>query len=467
MTAVVLFTRDLRVHDHPALRAALADDTLLPLFVLDPRLLGRSPNRDRFLVESLHDLDRSLVKRGGGLVIRRGDPVAETVSSAVEARADSVHVTADGSAYADRRERALGEALGQEGIALRVHPGNAVVEPGEVAPDGKPVYSVFTPFHRAWLQAPRRAVLPAPSRVLPVAGIEPGARPAPVTADSIDLPPGGEAAGRRTMEAYLHDGIERYTDVRDDLAADATSRLSPYLRFGCISANELAALASTRPGGDGLIRQLAWRDFYGALLAHDPSIAWHDYREPPPDVPEAPGSAAYAFECWTLGRTGVPLVDAGMRQLRREGWMHNRARMVTASFLTRRLGVPWQEGAGHFSRWLVDGDPANNSGGWQWVAGTGTDPRRSRSFSPVRQAERFDPVGAYIRRYVRELAHVPTPLLFAPWRDPAVLRETGYPSPVLEVPAPNVRAVPGPGVPRFRAGPPAHPDQVPTQLGLV
>ena len=147
--------------------------------------------------------------------------------------------------------------------------------------------------------------------------------------------------------------------------------------------------------------------------------------------------------------------------------MHNRARMVTASFLTRRLGVPWQEGAGHFSRWLVDGDPANNSGGWQWVTGTGTDPRRSRSFSPVRQAERFDPVGAYIRRYVRELAHVPTPLLFAPWRDPAVLRETGYPSPVLEVPAPNVRAMPGPGIPRFRAGPPGHPDQVPTQLGLV
>ena len=470
MTAVVLFTRDLRVHDHPALRAALADGTVLPLFVLDHGLLGRSPNRDRFLAESLHDLDRSLAKRGAGLVIRRGDPVAETVSAAVEAGAESVHVTADGSAYAARRERALREALGQAGIALRVHPGNAVVEPGEVAPDGKPVYSVFTPFHRAWLQAPRRAVLPAPARITPVPAMDPGARPAVVTADSIDLPPGGETAGRRAMESYLHAGIQRYADVRDDMAADATSRLSPYLRFGCVSAIELAALASSRPGGEALVRQLAWRDFYGALLAHDPSIAWRDYREPPPDVPEAPEFAPYAFGCWTLGRTGIPLVDAGMRQLRREGWMHNRARMVTASFLTRRLGVPWQEGAAHFSRWLVDGDPANNSGGWQWVAGTGTDPRRSRSFSPVRQAERFDPAGTYIRRYVRELADVPTPLLFAPWRDPAVLRETGYPSPVLEVPAPNVRPVRDP-IPRSRARHPSQPDQegtqTPTQLGLV
>jgi deoxyribodipyrimidine photo-lyase len=273
------------------------------------------------------------------------------------------------------------------------------------------------------------------------------------------------------MESYLHGGVERYADLRDDMAADATSRLSPYLRFGCLSANELAALASARPGGDALVRQLAWRDFYGSLLAHDPTIAWRDYRQPPADVPEPPEFAPYAFECWTKGRTGIPLVDAGMRQLLREGWMHNRARMVTASFLTRRLGVPWQEGAAHFARWLVDGDPANNSGGWQWVAGTGTDPRRSRSFSPVRQAERFDPRGAYIRRYVRELADVPTPLLFAPWRDPAVLRDTGYPSPVIEVPAPNVRVVPGPGVPPFQAGEPAHPDQVPrrgpTQLGLV
>ena len=150
------------------------------------------------------------------------------------------------------------------------------------------------------------------------------------------------------------------------------------------------------------MRQVAWRDFYGQLLSHDPAIAWTNFRAPPDDVPPRPAHAAYLLACWQRGRTGIPLVDAGMRQLHREGWMHNRARMVTASFLTRRLGIPWQRGAEHFMRWLVDGDPANNSGGWQWAAGTGTDPRRSRSFNPVRQAERFDPDGAYVRRYVRE-----------------------------------------------------------------
>ncbi len=166
-----------------------------------------------------------------------------------------------------------------------------------------------------------------------------------------------------------------------------------------------------------------------------------------------------------MGRTGIPLVDAGMRQLRREAWMHNRARMVVGSFLTRRLGIPWQEGAAHFMRWLLDGDPANNAGGWQWVAGTGTDPRRSRSFNPVRQAERFDPQGAYVRRYVRELAGAPTSQIFAPWKYPELLRATGYPAPAVEVPSPGRPASTepsGPGVPPFQAGAPARPGQ--TQL---
>jgi deoxyribodipyrimidine photo-lyase len=464
MGSVVLFTRDLRLHDHPALDAAVrAGGSVVPLFVLDPDLLRRTSNRRRFLLESLVDLDRSLARCGSRLVVREGDVVARTLDVVAEAGVDAVHISADVSWLAQRREARLREALAAHAVDLYVHPGTYVVEPGEVAPPGKQMYSVFTPFHRAWAQVPRRAVLPAPTAIGTPAEVPPGPRPDPAAthADSIDLPPGGETAARKHLEAYLASGASRYAEVRDDLAADATSRLSPYLRFGCVSANEVVAAAEGLQGTQELVRQVAWRDFYGQLLAHDPTIAWRDFRSPPDDTPTTPAHPGYLFECWQMGRTGIPLVDAGMRQLRREGWMHNRARMVTASFLTRRLGVEWQRGAEHFMRWLVDGDPANNSGGWQWVAGTGTDPRRSRSFNPVRQAERFDPTGAYVRRYVRELADVPAPWILAPWWDPELLRATGYPAPIIEVPSSKP---PGPGVTTLRVDEPAHPGQAPLPL---
>ncbi len=438
MTDVVLFTRDLRVHDHHALSAACrAGGRVISLFVFDPGLLGRSPNRDRFLTESLTDLDRSLVKLRGGLVTREGDPVAHVVDLVRRGDVRAVHLSEDVSAFARRRDRRLRDALEPLGVPLLVHPGNAVVAPGDVVPAAKLVYSVFTPYHRAWAEAPRRPLDPVPARIELPPGLEPGPRPNPsaVRAESIDLAPGGESAGRRHLDAYLATDATRYADVRDDLAADSTSRLSAYLRFGCLSATEVVERAAAIPGTEALIRQLAWRDFYGQLLAHDPTLQWRSLREPPRDIPTPPEHAAFFFGCWQEGRTGIPLVDAGMRQLRREGWMHNRARMVVASYLTRRLGIPWQEGAAHFMRWLVDGDPASNAGGWQWAAGIGTDPRRSRSFNPVRQAERFDPAGAYVRRYVRELAGTPAGLIFAPWKEPEVLRATGYPAPILEVPA--------------------------------
>jgi deoxyribodipyrimidine photo-lyase len=438
VTALVLFTRDLRVHDHPGLAAAVAEgDDLVPLFVLDRRMLALSGNRARFLLESLGDLDRSLRRRGGHLVVRDGDAVGAVLDLVRRAGVRSVHLSADVSITARRREEALGDALACEGVPLHVHPGNAVVEPGEVVPAGKEAYSVFTPYHRAWAQWTRRLVLAAPERVRVHGGVEPGAIPEPTSApaESIDLPPGGERAARRRLGSFLEGDARRYADIRDDLAADATSRLSPYLRFGCVSANEVAARASrVGEGADALVRQLAWRDFYGQVLAHDPSFAWRDVRTRPPDAPPVPADEELLLQRWEEGRTGIPLVDAGMRQLRREGWMHNRARMVAASFLTRRLGIPWQQGAAVFMRWLVDGDPANNVGGWQWAAGTGPEPRRSRSFNPVRQAERFDPTGDYVRRYVRELERVPAPSLFAPWKDPSVLRACGYPAPVIELP---------------------------------
>ena len=433
MRTVVLFTRDLRVHDHPGLVSASGRGEVVPLFVLDPALTSIAPNRHRFLLGSLADLDGQLSALGGRLFLRHGDPAAEALKLAADAGCGAIHVTGDAGAVPRRRERELASGCRAAGIELEIHAGNAVVEAGEVVPAGKDVYSVFTPFHRAWRQAPRRPILDAPASVLMPHDVDPGQRPdiETVVPDSPRLPAGGESAGRAVLETWLAGPVRRYGERRNELAADATSRLSPYLRFGCVSANEV----DRRSTDEEFVRQIAWRDFYHQLLASDPRLSWVDLREAPADVPPAPPDAVDLLEAWREGRTGIPLVDAGMRQLLVEGWMPNRARMVVASFLTRRLGVPWQDGARHFMRLLVDGDPANNGGGWQWVAGTGTDPRRSRSFNPVLQAERYDPDGVYIRRWVPELAGVPAPLAFAPWKDPSLLRSRGYPEPVLQVPA--------------------------------
>lgn len=435
MRTLVLLSRDLRVHDHPALADAARRGEVVPLFVLDPDALAPSPNRARFLLASLADLDRSLRERGGRLIVRRGSPAPTAIEVARSTGCDRLVVTGDVSAYARRREEHLEGACRDAGIAFEVFAGNAVVEPGDVAPASSDGYRVFTPYFRAWSAATRRPVVAAPERIATPDGIDSDDLPDPssVEIDAGSLPDGGETAGRARMDAYLRSGVSRYEEGRDDLAADVTSHLSAYLRFGCVSANELAARASGVAGAEPFVRQLCWRDFFLQLLASDPALAWRDLR-PAPEMQAPLIDAAEALERWRAGTTGLPLVDAGMRQLAAEGFMHNRARMVTASFLTRRLVLPWQDGAAHFFRLLVDGDPANNSGGWQWVAGTGTDPRRMRSFNPVRQAKRFDPEGTYVRRYVPELADVPTPALFAPWLDADLLRRTGYPAPLLEVP---------------------------------
>lgn len=432
MRTLVLFTRDLRVHDHPALHEACRiSDDVVPLFVLDERLLATSPNRTRFLLEGLHELDAELRRRFGRLIIRHGDPARVALQLASETGCDRLFVSGDVTRVAKRRERVLLDAAG---IDVRVFPGNAIVEPGDVAPEGSDAYRVFTPYHRAWADTPHRALLPAPSSVVvpPEVVSAPIPDPRSVVIDAVDPPPGGERHARRHLEVFLRSRASHYGDARDDLSADATSRLSPYLRFGFISATEIERRAREVPGTEPFVRQLVWRDFYGQLLAANPQLAWRDLR-PGPTAEATMLDPEHALKLWEDGMTGLPLVDAGMRQLRREGWMHNRARMVVASFLTRRLGIPWQEGAAHFALHLVDGDPANNAGGWQWTAGTGTDPRRSRTFNPVRQARRFDPRGDYVRRYVHELADVPTPAVFAPWRETALLKSKGYPEPIVPV----------------------------------
>ncbi|WP_371496887.1 DNA photolyase family protein [Kitasatospora sp. NBC_00374] len=422
--SIALFTQDLRLHDNPVLRAALAQSPeVVPLFVLDERIEAAGfavPNRAAFLAACLADLDAGLAARGGRLVVRRGDAVAETVRLAGETGAAGVHLAAGVSAFAQRRERRLREALGGR---LRVH--DAVLTalaPGAVTPAGKDHYAVFTPYSRAWRQAERRAPLAAPREVRVPDAVRGVAVPE-VRPDSPGLPEGGESAGRRRWSGWAS---ADYQEQHDDLAGDGTSRLSPYLHFGCLSATELVALAERRggPGAEAFVRQLVWRDFHHQVLAARPGAARADYRPRGDRWHHDEGELA----AWREGRTGYPIVDAGMRQLAAEGWMHNRARLLTASFLVKTLYQDWRAGAAHFLALLVDGDVANNQLNWQWVAGTGTDTRPNRVLNPLTQARRFDPQGAYVRRWVPELAAVPGAAVHRPW----LLREPAdYPAPII------------------------------------
>jgi deoxyribodipyrimidine photo-lyase len=437
VTAVVLFTRDLRVHDHPALAAATAAaDQVVPLFVFDEALLARGfagPNRLNFLLESLADLDRSLRALGGGLVLRRGDPVRETVAVARAVRARTIFASADVSAWARRRERRLAEACGEAGIRLELCPGVTVVGAGDLRPAAGDHFRVFTPYWRRWRAQPLRPLARRPTRVNLPHGLDRGRLPAlrELTAGrpSPALPAGGESAGRARLDAWLRRGLDRYRDRHDDLAADGTSRLSPYLHFGCLSPVEVARRAADRPNGEPFLRQLCWRDFLHQVTAAFPAIGREDYRPRGDRWRDDPA----ALEAWKEGRTGIPLVDAGMRQLRHEGWMHNRARLVTASFLVKHLRLDWRLGAAHFFELLVDGDLACNAGNWQWVAGTGNDPRPNRVLNPVRQGRRFDPQGEYVRRWVPELATVPDGRVHEPWAlDRSERQRLDYPAPIVD-----------------------------------
>ncbi|WP_240487253.1 cryptochrome/photolyase family protein [Actinomadura flavalba] len=428
----MLFTRDLRLHDNPALTLAAKAEHVVPLFVFDDRLLSRSPNRTRFLLDALDDLADTIAERGGRLVLRRGDPAEEAVRLARQAGAEHIYLATDVSDYAARRRATLRES----GVPFTECPGVTVVPPDDVKPGGGDHYKVFTPYWRAWSEARWRSPAKLPGSLTPPdveiadhVGSETIAR-AFAEDTSPGLVKGGETEGRRLVHAWLKSGIDRYDAQHDALAADDTSHVSAYLRFGCVSPLELAQAALKREGGDPYARQLAWRDFYYQVGAAFPRLNRDDYRSR--DRSWTDDDEAY--DAWREGRTGYPIVDAGMRQLREEGWMHNRARLVTGSFLTRNLKIHWRRGLAHFDRWLVDGDFANNAGNWQWVAGTGNDTRPNRVMNPLRQSARFDKDGAYIRRYVPELKDADAALLHKPWD---LDRDLGYPPPIAELTHPS------------------------------
>ena len=406
-------------------------ERVVPLFVLDRAVLSRfsAPNRVAFLLDALRDLDASLGERGGKLCVREGDVVDETMRAVHACDAEAVFLSEDVSAYAQAREQRLLEACGER-VELRVLPGVTAVPPGDLAPEGADCYRVFTPYWRRWASAPRRALAPAPRRVAVPGGIAKGRLPKfadlAAGAPSPDVRGGGESEARRRLARWLARGLATYDELHDDLAADGTSHLGADLHFGCLSALEVSERAHGRAGAEPFLRQLAWRDFYAQLLAARPETAREDFRPRGHRWRDDPAGLA----AWKEGRTGYPIIDAGMRQLAREGFMHNRARLLTASFLTKDLYIDWRLGAAHFFDLLVDGDVANNCGNWQWVAGTGVDTRPNRVFNPITQARRFDPEGTYVRRYVPELADVAGAEVHEPWKlaDPPA----GYPEPIVE-----------------------------------
>ncbi|MFE0773166.1 cryptochrome/photolyase family protein [Streptomyces sp. NPDC058861] len=450
--SVVLFTSDLRVHDHPPLRAAVdAADEVVPLFVRDPavdRAGFAAPNRLAFLADCLADLDAGLRRRGGRLVVREGDTVAEVCGVVRQADADEVHMAADHSSFARAREERLRDALESDGRRLYVHDAvTTVVPPGDVTPQGSDHFAVFTPYFRRWSGEPLRSPLAAPRAVRVPDGLrsdEPPSR-ASVADVSEGLAEGGESTGRRKLGAWLSRHADAYETGHDDLAGDTTSRLSPYLHFGALSATEAVHRARARggPGAEAFVRQLCWRDFHRQMLSARPGAAAEDYR-PRHDRWRRGAAAEADLGAWREGRTGYPVVDAALRQLAHEGWMHNRGRLLTASFLTKTLYLDWREGARHFLSLLVDGDLANNQLNWQWVAGTGADSRPNKVLNPVAQGRRYDPDGAYVRRWVPELAALPGASVHEPWklkeRDRAAY---DYPEPLVAL---------ADGTARFRHG---------------
>jgi deoxyribodipyrimidine photo-lyase len=429
--SLLWFRRDLRLRDLPALSAALDQDReVLACFVLDPHLEASSGARRRqFMGDCLRQLRAEL---DGRLLITRGRPEERIPVIAREIDASAVHISADFTPFGRRRDDRVQQALGA--IPLIPTGSPYLVSPGRVVKDDATAYRVFTPFFRRWRDHGWRS--PARTTSHSADWLEPASLSAAM-AQPADLPDAGapvgfsagETAALQQWRRFVDEDLENYADQRDWPASDGTSQMSAQLKFGTIHPRTMVAdLDLSHSGHVAYLRQLAFRDFYAAVLYHWPDSAWRNWN-PAFDAIETDTDTAAEerFEAWKNGRTGFPFVDAGMRQLSQTGFMPNRLRMVTASFLVKDLHLPWQWGARWFLEQLVDGDIANNQHGWQWCSGSGTDAAPYfRVFNPTAQGQKFDPNGAYVRRWLPELADAADPHLKSGSRPP------GYPPPIVD-----------------------------------
>ncbi len=424
-TAIVWFRRDLRLADHPALdRARGAHAAVVPVFVWDPEAEGDwAPGAASrwWLHHSLIELDKALRKRGSQLVIARGDTASELLRIRNACGASAVYWNRAYEPALVERDQRLKKALREKDLTAESCNGSLLFEPWEMLKDDGQPYLVFTPF---WNRMQKRWETPAPCpapRVLDA----PRRWPASLAVDALGLLPGrdwaegfwqrwqpGEKAAQRRLDCFIDEAVSGYDQARDRPAEHGTSRLSPHLHWGEVSPLQVAR--ALEPSGEiptgqgrwGFLREIAWREFSAHLLYHYPHLPEAPLKRQFEAFPwRARRDYADDLRAWQQGRTGVPMVDAGMRELWQTGWLHNRVRMVVASFLTKNLLIPWQEGARWFWDTLVDADLGNNTQGWQWSGGCGADAAPYfRVFNPVLQGQKFDPQGGYVRRWCPELA---------------------------------------------------------------
>ena len=449
--AIWWIRRDIRLWDNQALLSAVAhSQTVIPLFIIDPFFQQSeyfSPRRWYFLLGCLLELDINLKKHGGRLILRQGNPFNVLRDLIYESSADTIFAEQDASPYSMRRDSKITRELPVRWVGF-----NAVHPPGSVVKKNGDPFSVFTPFMKAWKQLPfsyiERQIVPGnlgtPENIISLSF------PSIEKSSWSDLFPPGEKEANQRLELFCNGAdapIYRYSKSRNFMNVDGTSRLSPYIRFGCISLRRAVSFAysakvnapdlEAKENSEIWLNEIIWSDFYKHILYHYPFVRKQSFQSNLRNIKW--NNDEGHFKDWCQGKTGYPIIDAGMRQLFMTGWMHNRSRMATASFLVKDLLIDWRWGERWFMQHLLDGDPAANNGGWQWTAGTGTDAAPYfRIFNPILQGKKYDPYGKYIKKWLPELADVPDRFIHEPWKmTPEQQKEfnciigCNYPAPIV------------------------------------